>query len=190
MSIKITDKIVYALPYIVQKRKPPGLLLQNRMLDAEVMIGCLVITATVVVIQNQMLAFVAHDFGNALEIFSMFGNDKRTRLVGNDHSGGIYITALIVDRSSVLRRADRDVRRIPAVAVLRPVGAGDINCVIRIIKSSPVIILCGKHEKIGQSAVNRGKRLRVRAIDRVNVRSARRGRGNAENVAGNSLRLI
>lgn len=160
------------------------------MLDAEVVVGSLVITPPVIVIKNEMLAFVAHDFSDALEISRVLGDDESTRIVRNYHSGGVDITALIVNRSGILSGSDGDVRRILPVAILRPVGSGNVNRIIGIIKTFLVIVSSGEREKVCQPVVYRGERSRVRAIDGINLRAARRRCRYAENVAGNFLRLI
>ncbi len=51
------------------------------MTAALTVVGGSVVEPAVVVIENKMLAFVAHDFGNAMKIFCMFGENERARII-------------------------------------------------------------------------------------------------------------
>ena len=45
-------------------------------------VGGFVVEFAVVMVKNQMLALKANHIGNALEIFCVFGENKRARIVG------------------------------------------------------------------------------------------------------------
>ena len=51
-------------------------LFQNRMSAAVAVVRSIAIFAAVVVIKNNVLAFVTHNISNALQIFRVFGNHK------------------------------------------------------------------------------------------------------------------
>lgn len=54
----------------------PTNLLQDRMYTTTAVVGGLRIEPSIVVIQNQVLAFVTHDIGDALPISFVLGDDK------------------------------------------------------------------------------------------------------------------
>ena len=96
-------------------------------------VGCFRVTLAVVVVQHEVLAFVANDLGNASEFFSMLRDKKRTRIQCYDHPRRINVATFVVNRTHILCRANSDIRRIVSVDVLRAVCIGDVNRVIRII---------------------------------------------------------
>src|SRR5687767_1680041 len=93
-------------------------------------IGGLIIKPAVVVIQNEMFAFEPDDIGNSLIILCVFGNNKRHRLISQNHSRRIDKPALIIDASGVLSGTDGNIGRIIFIAVCDAVGFSDKNRVI------------------------------------------------------------
>ncbi len=65
------------------------ILLQNRMSATLAVVGSFVISFSMVVIKDEMLALKADNFGNTLKIFAVFSDYKGTRIICQHHSGGI-----------------------------------------------------------------------------------------------------
>src|ERR1044071_49693 len=100
----------------------------------------------VVVVEDEMLSFVAHDVGDALQIPVMLGDDKNTVGELHYHPGGVNVAALIVHAPRILVCGDGDVRRVSAAAIFRPVGARDKDRVVRMSQPCPVSMTAGDVE--------------------------------------------
>ena len=72
-------------------------------------VGGFVIKPSVIVIKDEVLAFIAHDIGNTLKIFGVFGENKCARIICQTHSRRVNKAALVINASGILRRADSDV---------------------------------------------------------------------------------
>src|SRR6185369_5507451 len=86
----MVDIIVYVMPEIVQMMPrlsvlPVGLL-KYRMAAAFAVVLGLGKPLTVVVIEDDMLAFEADDIANAVQVFGMFGDDERSGAKRRDHA--------------------------------------------------------------------------------------------------------
>ena len=73
-------------------------------------IGSPFVERAVVVVKHQMLAFVADDVRDALEISLMFGDDESAGVQSQYHSGSRDVAALIVVAPGVLACPDSYVR--------------------------------------------------------------------------------
>ncbi len=60
-------------------------------------VGGLVVKPAVVLVKNEMLAFITNHIGYAPEIFRMFGDDKSAGLVSQNHSRRVNKTALVIN---------------------------------------------------------------------------------------------
>src|SRR5215213_599644 len=103
-------------------------------------VASLHISPPVVVVEHQMLPFVPDDVRYPLKIAGVLGNDERGRRISYHHSRGEYIPALVINGAGVLGGADRNVRRILSLAVLRAVCPSDKDGVIRIVQQPGIAI--------------------------------------------------
>lgn len=109
-------------------------------------IGGSLIKSAVVVVKNQMLAFVADDVCDAPEIPVVLGDDKGAGVIGQHHSGGVDKAALVVAATGVLARADRHIRRIVAARIFRPVSPRDEDSVGRMSEARSIAVAAGDVE--------------------------------------------
>ena len=72
------------------------------MTAAAAMIGCPFIKGAIVVIENDVLAFVSHHISNPAEIAAMLGYYESAGIERQHHSRRVNETALIVVRARVL----------------------------------------------------------------------------------------
>ncbi|PYS46181.1 MAG: hypothetical protein DMF68_19885 [Acidobacteria bacterium] len=100
----------------------------------------LFIKRAVVVVKDQMLAFVADHIRYAPEISFVLRNDEGAGVERHDHSSSVDVAALIVVASGVLARRNSYVWRIVALAILCSVCAGDEDCVVRVVQTVRIAV--------------------------------------------------
>ena len=148
----------------------------------------LLVQPAVVVIEDEMLAFVAHDVGDAAEISLVFGDDKGARLISQDHPGSINVAALVVNAPGILQGRDGDVRRICALVISGPIRARDENCVGGIICPRTITPAARDGEEFRKAVVNGSHHIRIRHRPGKDLDALRCPYRIIETVAGNLLR--
>ena len=112
LSIKL-DCVPVVCDQRLLSRSPFGLpstLLQNRVTAALAVIGCSFVKCAVVVVEDQVLAFITNHVGNSSEVVIVFRDDESRRAKRHYHSRSENVTTLIVISTSVLGRGQRDIR--------------------------------------------------------------------------------
>src|SRR5690348_6210383 len=109
-------------------------LLQDRVAAAFAVVLGREESPAVVVVKDDMLAFVSDDVADSVEVFGMFSNKKRSGSERSNHSRGVNITALVVERTRILGSSHSDIRRIPALSIFEPIGLRYEDGVIRVMQ--------------------------------------------------------
>src|SRR5438067_7706170 len=149
------------------------------------MIRRLFVEGAVVVIENEMLAFIADDVRDALKVSFMFRDDEGARVESQHHSGGINVAALIVVAPGILSGRHSDVRRVSALTILRPVSARDEDRVERVIQACCITVTTRDSEKLRQTIINRLQDFCARRFHGKHTRATRRSSEDWKIISGN-----
>jgi hypothetical protein len=121
---------------------------------ATVVCGTLVET-TVVVVKNEVLAFISDDVRNPLPVALVFGDDESCRVEREDHSRRINITTLIVTAAGVLSGGDSNVRGVLSRTVFAAIGPRDKDSVVAIVQAIAISVTLSHSEELCESAIDR-----------------------------------
>ena len=125
----------------------------------------------VVVIEDDVLAFVPDDVADAVEIFCVFGYQKSSRRKRSDQPGGVDIAAFVIYGTRVLGGSDRDIGRILAIDVLETIGLCDEDRVVSVIEVSTITVLTGDGKEVRQAVIDSRKHRRIWRINSIDSRS-------------------
>src|SRR5512132_281852 len=121
---------------------------------ATVVCGTLVET-TVVVVKNEVLAFISDDVRNPPPVALVFGDDESCRIEREDHSRRINITTLIVTAAGVLSGGDSNVRGVLSRTVFAAIGPRDKDSVVAIVQAIAISVTLSHSEELCESAIDR-----------------------------------
>src|SRR5689334_14483808 len=112
------------------------------------------IPASVIVIEDQMLAFVSDDIGYTIEILCVLRDHEGHRTERHDHSRSVNKSTLIILRSGVLSRSNSDIRRVLPGAITIAVCISNENGICGVVQIPRVPVLASDCKKIRQSLID------------------------------------